>query len=68
MKQNRTEIGEEIHALLGRIVSGILQPGEAVTVQDIISALLHQQSLQTACEKTRLICEQATRILAHKLH
>ncbi|OWY78369.1 hypothetical protein CDN97_01050 [Pantoea sp. AMG 501] len=67
MKQNRTEIGEEIHALLGRIVSGILQPGEAVTVQDIISAL-HQQSLQTACEKTRLICEQAIRILAHKLH
>ncbi|WP_264253782.1 hypothetical protein [Pantoea ananatis] len=48
-------------------MSGILQPGEAVTVQDIISAL-HQQSLQTGCEKTRLTCEQAIRILAHKLH
>ncbi|MCW0352493.1 hypothetical protein IAQ00_12470 [Pantoea ananatis] len=67
MKQNGTEIGEDIHALLGKIVSGILQPGEAVTVQDIISAL-HQQSLQTGCEKTRLTCEQAIRILAHKLH
>ncbi|MBW1212128.1 hypothetical protein C7431_101408 [Pantoea allii] len=67
MKQDRTEIGEEIHALLGRIVSGILQPGETVTVQEIISAL-HQQSVLTECEKTRLTCEQAIRILAHKLH
>jgi len=67
VKQDRTEIGEEIHALLGRIVSGILQPGETVTVQEIISAL-HQQSVLTECEKTRLTCEQAIRILAHKLH
>lgn len=67
MKQDKTDPGEEIHALLGKIVSGILQPGETLAVQDIISAL-HQQSLQTASEKTRLTCERAIRILAHKLH
>ncbi|KGD82547.1 hypothetical protein C7434_1018 [Pantoea sp. PNA 14-12] len=67
MKHDRANIGEEIHALLGRVVSGILQPGKTLTLQEIIGAL-HQQSLQTSCKTTRQTCEEAIRILAHKLH
>ena len=39
MNHNETADNQEVYALLGRVVAQLLQPGEALPLQEIIGAL-----------------------------
>jgi len=58
VKDEDSDITEEIRALVGRVVTRILRPDEALTVQE----------LRSTDSKTKVACEKAIRILAKKLH
>jgi hypothetical protein len=67
VKDEDSDITEEIRALVGRVVTRILRPDEALTVQELIGAL-YRLSLRSTDSKTKVACEKAIRILAKKLH
>jgi hypothetical protein len=61
------DITEEIRALVGKVVTRILRPDEALTVQELIGAL-YRLSLRSTDSKTKIACQKAIHILAKKLH
>jgi len=67
VKDEDTDITDDIRALVGRVVSHILRPDEALSVQELIGAL-YRLSLRSSDSKTKSACEKAIRILAKKLH
>jgi len=66
---NHNEIAdnEEVYALLGRVVAQLLQPGEALPLQEIIGAL-YRTGASAEDPATEEACERAIRLLASKLN
>ncbi|RPD98068.1 hypothetical protein BBB56_16000 [Candidatus Pantoea deserta] len=67
MKHDDAADSDEIYALLGRVVAQILQPGEALPLQEIIGAL-YRTGQRSGDPAIQAACERAMRLLASKLH
>jgi len=57
----------ELHALLGKIVVGMLSPDIGLSLHELIEAL-HRMSVNADSEKTRLQCSQLIDKLMRKMH
>ena len=57
----------ELHALLGKIVVGMLSPDIGLSLHELIEAL-HRMSANADSEKTRLQCSQLIDNLMRKMH
>jgi len=67
VNHNETADNQEVYALLGRVVAQLLQPGEALPLQEIIGAL-YRAGACAEDPKTEAACERAIRLLASKLN
>lgn len=67
VNHNETADNQEVYALLGRVVAQLLQPGEALPLQEIIGAL-YRAGARAQDEETKAACERAIRLLASKLN
>lgn len=66
MKHDDPVDNEKIHALLGRVVAQILQPGEALPLAELIGAL-YRTGIVSGDPEVRQRCEHAIRLLIRKL-
>jgi len=57
----------ELHALLGKVVVGILSPDIGLSLHELVEAL-HRMSANADSEKTRLHCIQLIDKLMRKMH
>ncbi|MDU5782288.1 MAG: hypothetical protein E6Z83_15995 [Pantoea sp.] len=67
VNHNETADNQEVYALLGRVVAQLLQPGEALPIQEIIGALYRAGACADDPE-IEAACERAIRLLASKLN
>ncbi|MGJ0193300.1 hypothetical protein ACR6A7_13265 [Pantoea sp. RRHST58] len=67
MNHNETADNQDVYALLGRVVAQLLQPGEALPIQEIIGAL-YRAGARAEDPEIKAACERAIRLLASKLN
>ncbi|ERH62613.1 MULTISPECIES: hypothetical protein [Pantoea] len=67
MKHDELEDADEIYLLLGKVVTQIVQPGETLSVQQIIGAL-YRTGLRSENPAIQQACDNAIRLLAKKLN
>jgi len=67
VNHNDAADNQEVYALLGRVVAQLLQPGEALPLQEIIGAL-YRAGAHAEDPETEAACERAIRLLASKLN
>ena len=67
LKNNTHDISDEVCALAGRIVTGLLSAGNAVTPERLIQAL-YQLSETTGDAESRLDCLELIQRLMKKMH
>ena len=67
MKDDDESARVEINAIIGKIVSALLKPGEVLDVHQLIGSL-YRLSNRTDDAKIKESCLAAIRLLANKMH
>jgi hypothetical protein len=67
VRQDDSEDAEAMHALLGDVITQILKPGEALSLQEIIGAL-YRTGLRSDSPGVQQACEKVIRLLAKKMN
>lgn len=67
MKKYEPGIPDEIYAVIGRVVTGLLTPDNVIHLQEITDRL-HRLSEETHDMQTRCHCLKVIKMLTRKMH